>query len=710
MPDFVTPHDLESFIGPPVAPTVRTERELHGVRWTDEYAWMGDHDDPRLGAYLRAERRHYDAAAGHLRHLRSVLFTEVRQRLLPTECSVSWKRGAFFYYTRTMTGSEYEQFLASRNPDGPGTVILDGAELAGPDGYVEIAVREVSPDGHLLAYSIDTRGDEVYTLRFRDLTTLTDLPDTAPRTYYTGAWSADSSTFFYTVHDELYRPYQVWRHVVGTPAAADVLVLAEDDARYEVTVRTTRSGGYVVIESACRDTTEAWLIPAAEPAAAPIVVQPRRKGVEYRVDHAREANELFIVTNAGAEEFRLMRAPVPSPGADAPSPWTEVGPARDGERLRACHVLAGFLVLDLRRDGFALLRIVERATGAERELSAEIPAGTLTIATPFEYDVDSMTVKVESLVEPPAWYAVDLRTGERTLRKRQEVPGYDAAAYRTQRRHVIAPDGTSVPYTLAWRADTPRDGTAPALLWGYGAYESCDDPEFDPMLVSLLDRGVVYALTHPRGGGENGRRWWLDGMLARKANTFTDHMAVADALAGDVPEVGLDDRSPYAAPALVDGDRIATRGLSAGGLLQAAIFTARPDRWRAVVAEVPFVDVITTMLDPDIPLTVNEWDEWGDPRQPEAFAWMRAYSPYDNLPGGPRPALLVTAAVHDPRVMVHEPAKWVARLRATAKPHDEPVLFRVELGAGAHTGPSGRYAHYRYEAEILAFVLDRLLS
>lgn len=697
MPDDAMPHDLESFIAPPVAPTARTERELHGVRWTDEYAWMGDHDDPRLAAYLRAERRHYDATTGHLERLRNMLFTEVKQRILPTESSVSWRRGAFFYYTRTVAGREYEQFLTSRDPDGPGTVLLDGAEFAGPDGFVEIGVREVSPDGRLLAYSVDTRGDEVYALRFRDLATLSDLPDTAPRTYYTGAWSADSSTFFYTVHDELYRPYQVWRHVIGTPAEADVLVFAEDDARYEVTVHTTRSDGYVVITSACRDTTEEWLIPAAEPTAGPVVVRPRRKGVEYRVDHAREGDELFIVTNDGAPEFRLMRAP----GADPAAPWRESAATRDGERLRACHVLADFLLLELRRDGFPLLRVVDRATGAEREISAEIPAGTITVATPIVYDADSVTVEVESLVEPPAWYTVDLHTGERALRKRREVPGYDATAYRTERRHATAPDGTRVPYTLAWRADTPLDGTAPALLWGYGAYESCDDPQFDPMLASLLDRGVVYALTHPRGGGENGRRWWLDGRLARKANTFTDHVAVADALAGDAPHV---DR------ALVDGDRIATRGLSAGGLLQAAVLTARPDRWRAVVAEVPFVDVVTTMLDPNIPLTVNEWDEWGDPRQPEACAWMRAYSPYDNLPGGPRPALLATAAVHDPRVMVHEPAKWVARLRATAKPDDAPVLFRVELGAGAHTGPSGRYAHYRYEAEILAFVLDRLLS
>jgi oligopeptidase B len=283
------------------------------------------------------------------------------------------------------------------------------------------------------------------------------------------------------------------------------------------------------------------------------------------------------------------------------------------------------------------------------------------------------------------------------------VPGYDPSAYRTERRHAPAADGTLVPVTLAYRADTPLDGTAPCLMWGYGAYESCDDPEFEPAIISLLDRGVIYAQTHPRGGGENGRAWWLGGRLESKHNTFTDHLAVANWLAGVAPDA----TSGSGPDALVDGSRIATRGLSAGGLLQAACATLAPNRWAAVVAEVPFVDVIGSMLDPTIPLTVNEWDEWGDPRRPADFAWMRAYSPYDNLPASPRPPLLVTASLHDARVLVHEPAKYVARMRASAKP-DDLMLFRVELGAGAHTGPSGRYAHYRYESEVYAFVLSHL--
>lgn len=668
---------------PPVAPVVPVRRELHGTTWTDEYAWTSDHDNPEFKAHLTAERGYYDRATGHLAHLSDGLFSEVERRVLPTDESVSWKRGDFFYYTRTVTGSEYEQFMSTRDPGASGTVLLDLADFAGSDGFVEIGVREVSPDGHLLAYSLDTTGDEVYTLRFRDTRTLADLPDIAPRTYYGGAWSADSTTFFYTVHDELFRPYQVWRHRIGTPATEDVCVFVEDDPRYELTLHTTTSRAYVVIETACRDTTEVWLIPTGDPTAAPTVVAPRHKGVEYRVDHSLDPDELFVVTNSGAVEYRLVNGPQ----------WTEFAPPRDGERLHACHVLAGHLLLELRRDGFPLLRVVDRATGIEREIHAELPAGTLTLAAPLEYEATAATVDVESLIEPPAWYDVDLRTGERRLRKRREVPSYDPGRYRTERRHATAPDGTRVPVTLAWRADTPLDGTAACLLWGYGAYESCDDPAFDPMLASVLDRGVVYALTHPRGGGENGRTWWLDGRLDRKPNTFTDHIAVADGLVAD---------------GLVDGARLATRGLSAGGLLQAAVYSTRPDRWRVVVAEVPFVDVVNTMLDPSIPLTINEYDEWGDPSEPAAFAILRSYSPYENLPSARRPAMLVTGALHDPRVMVHEPAKWVARLRATAKPDDGPLLFRVELGAGAHTGPAGRYAHLRYEAEVLAFVLDQL--
>src|SRR6185437_5072247 len=319
------------------------------------------------------------------------------------------------------------------------------------------------------------------------------------------------------------------------------------------------------------------------------------------------------------------------------------------------------------------------------------PAGSIRVEHAEDYDAGSVIVVEESLIEPPAWYRLDLATGRRDLLKGRDVPGYEAGRYRTERRLATASDGTPVPVTLAFGETTELDGSAPCLLYGYGAYEACSDPEFSLGVPSLLDRGVVYAIAHVRGGGEGGRSWWQQGRLRSKPRTFSDFIDVADWLAGDGD-----------GPALVDGRRMVSRGLSAGGLLQGAVYSQRPDRWLAVVAEVPFVDCVTTMLDPSIPLTINEWDEWGDPRDLGDYEVIRSYSPYDNPPGGDRPALLVTGAVHDPRVGVHEPAKWVARLRATADSEaggDTPLLFRVELGVGAHTGPSGRYAQANYEAE-----------
>jgi oligopeptidase B len=671
---------------PPSAPVVPEGRDLHGLTIVDEYAWMRSEGGAALDEYLRAERAYYDRATSHLENLRGELFDEVEHRLLPTDDSVSFRHGDLFYYMKSVTGSEYQQFVSTRNQGETEHVVLAEETLADePGGYVAIEVLEPSSDNRLLAYSYDTQGDEVYTLRFREIATGQDLPDTISRSYEGAAWSADSGTFFYSVHDSLYRPYQIWRHKIGTESNDDVLVYTEDDQRFAVTVTASRDGAFIFIKAKSRDTSEVWYVPADAPETAPAVVRRREKNLEYWVEHDR--GEFLIVTNDGAPEFRLMRA-----GIDTPDQWTPIAEARPGERLRSVHPVAGHLIMELRRGGFPLLRVVDgRSFDTAWEIEADVPAGQIRLMPRFDYDSTTITVEVESIITPNTWYDIDLGTRCRTLRKRLEVPGYDPSQYRTERRYASAPDGTAVPFEIAYRADTPLDGTAPALLWGYGAYESSDDPWFDPGLISLLDRGVVYVLTHPRGGGENGRSWWLGGRLSRKANTFTDHVAVADAIAAE----------------LVDGARIATRGLSAGGLLQAAALNAAPDRWAVVIAEVPFVDVIGSMMDPNIPLTVNEWDEWGDPRRPDDFAWMYAYSPYDNMPESPRPPIMVTAAVHDARVLVHEPAKWVARLRATAAGGDETV-FRVELGAGSHVGPAGRYAHYRYEAEVYAYVLDKL--
>ena len=620
----------------------------------------------------------------------------------------------FSYYTFTPTGREYPQLMRVRHhsdglaatesvaesadPDGLPTpeVLFDAADYADGSGYVDVGVQQVSPDERWLAYSLDTTGEEVFRLAFRDLARGLDLDEVIPRTYYSGAWSADSSTFFYTVHDDAYRPYQVWRHRLGSAVQDDVCVLDEPDARFELTVRHTRSGDLVVATARSRETTEVWLVDAHSPTQEATCVEPRRRGVEYDVEHARLASGrdvLLLLTNDGATEFRLMEAPLATPGREH---WHERIAENPSERLHAVEAFADALVLSLRRDGSPCLRVLplEGDGDGGLDLAPTLPAGRISLGRNEMWHTESVTVVEESSISPATWWDVDLRTGARTLRHRQEAPGHEPELYVTQREEVVGPDGTSVPFTLTRHRQTPLDGSAPCLLWGYGAYESCDDPEFDPALTSLLDRGVVHVHTHVRGGGERGRWWWLDGRLEHKQHTFDDHVTVAEHLA---------------ATGMVDPVRIATRGLSAGGLLQGAVFSQHPSRWRAVVAEVPFVDVVTTMLDPSVPLTVNEWDEWGDPRRPDDFAWMLRYSPYDNLPAaGDRPDLLVTGALHDPRVLVSEPAKWVAALRASDPEWGPRCLFRVETGAGAHTGPAGRYAHLGYEAEVAAWLLQRL--
>ena len=737
--------------GPPRALRVPSVRTLHGRTETDDYAWMRDHSHPAFVAYLAAERVYYDAYAAQLADLAG-LYAESAGRIGDrADDSVSWPLGGFSYRTRTPQDRENLQFLRSQSGKSAEQVLLDENIIGVQTGYVDVGAREPSPAGDLLAWSADTSGAEIYRLRIRDLGTGDDLPDDIERTYPGVAWSADARHLYYLVPDELNRPFQLWRHRVGTAAADDVLLFTETDARYEITLHASRSRRYAVVTSESREATEVRLIPLTGPPGDPVVISQRRRGLEYRVDHARVVAEeeglagaasaaagpggwLYIVTDATEPEFTLMRASARAPG---PENWVlvdcaAVAPARADTRLLSCDVVGERLVLTLRRDGEPMLAITDLDGGGVIEVPPGLPAGTIRVEHAEDYDAGSVIVAQESLTEPPAWYRLDLATGERSLLKRREVPGYDPGQYVTERATATARDGTAVPVTLAYRAGTPLDGTAPCLLYGYGAYEACSDPEFSVGLPSLLDRGVVYAIAHVRGGGERGRAWWQAGRLRAKPTTFADFVDVADWLAGR-------DR-----PALVDPGRIVSHGLSAGGLLQGAVYSMRPDRWRAVVAEVPFVDCVTTMLDPSIPLTITEWDEWGDPRDPDDYACLRSYSPYDNPPAGPRPALLVTGAVHDPRVAVHEPAKWVARLRATAADaagvdagagagasagegagagvsvgvgagggaygssgaSEAQILFRVELGVGAHTGPSGRFAKARYEAEVHAFVLN----
>lgn len=668
----------------PQAPKRPHTRVLHSEGVQDPWHWMRDHEDPALVAYLAAERTAYEEAIAPLAGLREEIGTSLRGRMPVREAGCPWQQGEWTYQRGYAEGAQYPYYVRWRAGAAPETIL----EVVGEE-YAEIGLFEVSDAGELLAYSVDRTGDEVYELRFRDLRTGLDLPDVIERSYYGGAFAADGRTFFYTVHDETYRPHQVWRHRIGDER--DSLVLQEDDRRFELTVRRTRSGHFVIIEASSRSTVQEWALPAAEPDAAPVPIRPRVHGLEETVEHLRTASggQWLLVSNERHPEFSLLGCPVQDWSGDMPR-WEELLPGRDDHRLDAVEAFDGYVVVRTRHRARPRLEVFAGADFSS-------PVWSLTSDQVLEFgvnldpDAEGIIVGRSSFVEPTIWEFHPFAGGPGRVVHRYEAVGHDPTAYACEMRWLPARDGTAVPVTLAYAKGTPLTGSAPLMLWAYGAYESCDWPVWDPVIPEWLDRGVVYAQPHIRGGGEGGRRWWAEGHLAAKVNTFTDLIDVADGLA---------------AAGLIDPDRIATRGLSAGGLLQGAVFNDRPDRWRIVVAEVPFVDCINSMLDDSIPLTVAEWEEWGDPSKPAEYAWMRAYTPYENQPSGAWPRLVVTGAVHDPRVLVHEPAKWVARLRDLRPEAD--VLFRVETGAGAHSGPAGRWAHLDYEAEIMALVLAEL--
>jgi oligopeptidase B len=513
------------------------------------------------------------------------------------------------------------------------------------------------------------------------------LDDVVERTYYGTAWSADEHHLFYVVPDDAMRPYQVWRHEIGTAQADDALVLQEDDERFYLELDLSRSEQVVVIASESKTSSEVHVLAADDPTGTPRLIEARSADVEYSVEH--QDGRFVILTNDVAVDFRVVTAPYDAPGRGS---WTELVAPEEGRRIHAIDAFDGYVVLQEWHEAMPRLRLVFD-DGTERVLELAEAVHAVSLGANPEYRNDRLRFEFESLVTPRSIFDEDVRTGERVLLKQTPVlGGYDPADYSSARTWADAPDGARVPIDLVWKHSTPIDGNAPALLYGYGAYEVSIPPWFSIARLSLLDRGVVWALTHPRGGGELGRRWYLDGKLANKRNSFTDLIASAEHLVS----------AGYARPG-----GVAIRGGSAGGLLVGAAMAERPDLFAAVVAEVPFVDVVNTMLDASLPLTVTEWEEWGDPRLPDDAAAMLAYSPYDNVRPAPHPPILVTAGLNDPRVAYHEPAKWVAKLRAAGVGQDQPLLLKTELGAG-HGGPSGRYAAWREEAKVLAFLVTVL--
>ena len=679
-----------------------TERTFHGDRFVDPYAWLLDPDDPEVLPHLRQENAWTEVQTADQADRREEIFGEIKRRTQETDLSVPVRDGAWWYLARTEEGKAYP--IHCRIPDdGTRTapvddpaaeqVVLDPNPMAADGEYLGLGVFDVSPDGRWLAYGIDRAGDERHLLRFRDLTTGDETADAVADVSYGFAWAADSATCWYTLIDEAERPHEVWRHVVGTDPARDVRVFHEADERFHVSVGSSRSGDVAVIGAGSAVTSESWLLDVRDPTADPVVVAAREQGVEYSIAHRRD--ELWIVSNhGGADDFALWRAPLDGVRTAPIDAWELVLPHRLGRRLNGVEAFAGHLVVHGREGGATALWLLDPAGGDLRPFEMDDAVGTLAPGANPSFDATTYRFSYQSLATPPSVIDQEVATGVRTVRKRLAVlDGFDDADYATAREWATADDGTRVPISIVWRPDAvPADGPAPCVLYGYGAYEITMDPWFSIARLSLLDRGVAFAIAHVRGGGELGRHWYEDGKFGAKAHSFSDLVACARHLCATgrtAPEV------------------LAIRGGSAGGLLVGAATNLAPEQFRAVVAEVPFVDPLTTMLDPTLPLTVIEWEEWGDPlHDPEAYGWLKAYSPYENVrdgEGSAYPAILATAGLNDPRVGYHEPTKWVAQLRD----HGHRALLKVELGAG-HGGPTGRYDAWRDEAFVLAFLLREL--
>lgn len=691
---------------PPVAPRRSHLRTHHGDEVDDPYEWLRDVDDPETKAYLEAENAWAQERTAHLADLRSTIVEEIRSRTQETDLSLPTRRGDWWYYSRTVEGQQYaiRCRCAVDDPDDwtpptlePGVdvpgeqVLLDSnAEAEGHEFY-SLGAFSISDDERYLAWSVDTVGDERYTLRVKDLQDDVVLPDVVEGIGHGATWSAGATHLFYSRVDDAWRPHEVWRHELGTDASDDVLVHTETDERFFTGVGRTSSEAYLVIAASSKITSEYRVLEADDPTGEFRVVMPRRTGVEYSLDHARlgERDVFTVLHNDGAEDFELAVVPAEGP-YDAPETVIE---HRRGTRLEDVDAFAHHLLLSYREGAMARIAVLPLSAdgvGAPVEIDFGEELFTAGIGANAEWDPPVVRVGVSSLVSPTTVYDYVLATGELVERKRQKVlGGYDPVHYEQHRTWATAEDGTRVPVSIVCRAGTPRDGSAPGLLYGYGSYEASMDPGLSIPRLSLLDRGFVYAIAHVRGGGELGRHWYEEGKLLAKKNTFTDFVAVAHHLV----EEG------WTSP-----DRLVAEGGSAGGLLMGAVANLAPDAFAGILAAVPFVDNLTTILDPSLPLTVIEWDEWGNPLEdPDVYAYMKSYSPYENVAAVDYPSILAVTSLNDTRVSYTEPAKWVARLRATATGGD--VLLKTEMHAG-HGGVSGRYKAWEERAFELAWIID----
>lgn len=678
---------------PPQARPQHTETTLHGHTLTDDYAWLRDKDSPETLAYLHAENDYTNAVLEPTAELQKTLYREMLSHIKETDISVPFRDGDYWYYTRTEEGLQYPIYCRKHvSLDAAETVILDVNQLAEGESFMSLGAFTVSDDGNLLAYSIDNKGFRQYTLQVKDLRTGALLSERVERTGSI-VWAADNKTLFYSVEDEEQkRQYQFFRHTLGAPHSGDALIYEETDERFNIGAGRTRDDQYIILESASHTTSEARFLPAATAEAGLHLIAPRRDNIEYYVDHR---NGLFFIrTNDQGRNFRLVTAPVSNPGIES---WAEILPHRPEIMLEDADLFAGFYVACERRNGLQHLRVLRfKGEGTEtvdsREIAFPEPVYSAHPHVNRNFDATTYRYAYQSLVTPSSVYEYDITMGASKLLKQLEVPGgFDRTQYASERLFATAPDGEKIPVSLVYRKDTFQRSKNPLYVYGYGSYGYSLPIGFNGNRLSLLDRGFVMAYAHIRGGGDMGKPWHDAGRLMQKRNTFTDFIAIVEHLTAN---------------GYGDPTKVAIEGGSAGGLLMGAVTNMRPDLFRAVISHVPFVDVMNTMLDASLPLTVPEYEEWGNPNETPAFEYMLGYSPYDNLKATAYPAILVKTSLFDSQVMYWEPAKYVAKLR-TLKTDANPLLLNTNMTAG-HGGASGRYDYLKEIAMDYAFLLKEL--
>jgi oligopeptidase B len=684
--------DTQADPKPPIAKKVPKSVTLHGDTRVDDYGWLRDKKSPETLAYLEAENAYAAAMMKPSEPLQKKLYDEMLGRIKQTDQAVPYSKRGYFYYSRTLEGKQYPIYARKKGSlDAPEQILLDVNQLAEGKKFMSVNDFDVTDDGNYLAYSIDDTGYRQYRLHVKDLRTGELLPDTVERT---GSvfWAADNKTLFYSTENDAKRDYRIYRHVIGTDV--HTLVYEEKDELYDVYAERSRSGDWVFIITESKTTNEVRMIPAAKPDAEARVIVPRRTDHKYYPDH--RGDRFYVMTNDAGINYRVVTAPVSDP---AEKNWVELVPYRKPVRIEAVDLFRNHMVLRLREGGLNVFEVYDlrptdgaAATAKMHRVTFPEPAYAAGPNANEEFDTNVYRYSYQSMVTPPSVYDYDLDTKKQTLLKRNEVlGGYDPAQYKSERFFVTASDGAKIPVAVVYRKDVDPKKANPLLLYAYGSYGASMPDGFASNRLSLLDRGVVYAIAHIRGGGEMGKEWHEQGRMMTKKNTFTDFIAVADYLV----------KEKYTSK-----EKLAISGGSAGGLLMGTVVNMRPDLFKAVMAYVPFVDVINTMLDASIPLTTQEYIEWGNPNEKEAYAYMKSYDPYSNVEKKKYPAMLVRASLNDSQVGYWEAAKWVAKLRAT-KTDDNELLMLVNMGAG-HGGASGRYDKLREDAHDYAWLLRQL--